>query len=95
MKITKVSKDWYILKSEGDDCTLTMFGYSRGHVKQKFDSYVRDLGLEGVRRKPKIRQHMENCSFKEAVPWQTNWPSTCPENWTGVISINNRHSESN
>ena len=68
MKITKVSKDWYILKSEGDDRTLTMFGYSRDHVKQKFDSYVRDLGLEGVRRIPKIRQHMETCSFKEAVP---------------------------
>ncbi len=41
MTILKIKDSWYRLDVGYNEETLTFFGYSREHVKHKFDAWVR------------------------------------------------------
>ena len=45
MTIKEVSQKWFVLKTEG----LVFFGYSRGHVMQKYRAWVREYDLKQMR----------------------------------------------
>lgn len=46
MVIREIKNDWFRLDAEG----LVFFGYSRGHVMQKFRAWVREYDLKKIRR---------------------------------------------
>lgn len=45
MTIKEVGDKWFVLKTEG----LVFFGYSRGHVMQKYRAWVREYDLKQMR----------------------------------------------
>ena len=48
MTILKIKNDWYRLDVGYGREALTFFGYSREHVKHKFDAWVRTHDLSRV-----------------------------------------------
>ncbi len=46
MTIREISSKWYKLETEG----LVFFGYSKGHVIQKYRAWVREYDLSKMRR---------------------------------------------
>lgn len=46
MTIREINDKWFLLETEG----LVFFGYSRGHVLQKYRAWVREYDLSKMRR---------------------------------------------
>lgn len=55
MVIQKMSDNWWMLTSDDGVERLIWFGFTKGEVLGKFNSYVRSLDLDKIRYKPRER----------------------------------------
>tara|TARA_R110000868_G_scaffold44486_1_gene148472 strand:- start:3255 stop:3404 length:150 start_codon:yes stop_codon:yes gene_type:complete len=48
MIIKKISSNWFMLTSEGDEGKMVWFGYSEAEVMFKFNAFIRRIDLTAL-----------------------------------------------
>jgi hypothetical protein len=61
--LKQVKEQWWMLRFEGEEGRFVWFGYSEGHVKQKFESWMRQASSTRLRNPTRMTGALSETAY--------------------------------